>query len=71
MELTGDRALTITLDGVETCTANLRLIRLKRGRLPKCRLVTSGGDVLRPRSSGKDRIDYRVPANGRLILTWE
>jgi len=30
IERTGDRALTITLDGGETCTAHLNLVRLKR-----------------------------------------
>lgn len=71
MERTGDRALTITLDGGETCTANLRLVRLKRHKLPKCTVTTAGADVLRPDASTQDRIDYRVPAAGRLILTWE
>lgn len=70
-ESTGDRALTITLDGGETCTAGLSLVRLKRRKLPKARVVTVGGDVLRPHSVSGDRMDYRVPANGRLVLTWE
>jgi hypothetical protein len=71
MERTGDRALTITLDGGETCTANLRLVRLKRHKLPKCTVTTAGGDVLRPDATSDDRIDYHVPASGRLVLTWE
>ena len=71
MERTGDRALTITLDGGETCTAGFSLVRLKRRKLPKLRLVTAGGDVLRPATTSDDRIDFRVPANGRLVLTWE
>jgi len=70
MERTGDRALSITLDGGETCVANLRLIRLKRRQMPKTTLTTAGGDVLRG-SLEDGRIDYHVPSNGRLILTWE
>jgi len=69
-ERTGDNALTLTLDGGETCTAGFSLVRRKRRKLPSVRLVTVGGDALRPHSSSADRIDYRVPANGRLILTW-
>jgi hypothetical protein len=71
IERTGDRAVTIALDGGETCTANLRLVRLKRRAMPKNKVVTAGGDVLRPKAKSDDRIDYHVPANGRLVLTWE
>jgi hypothetical protein len=71
MERTGDRALSITLDGGETCTAGLSLVRMKRRTLTKPHVTTIGGDVLRPFSTTDDRIDYRVPANGRVVLTWE
>ncbi len=74
MERTGDRALTIALDGGEACTANLRLIRTEGragGTLPRCTVTTAVGDVLRPASVSDERIDYRVPAAGRLVLTWE
>jgi hypothetical protein len=71
MERTGDRALSIMLDGGETCTAGLSLVRLKRRKLGKATVTTAGGDVLRPHHSTADRIDYRVPANGRVVLTWE
>lgn len=70
-ERSGDRALSVTLDGGETCTANVRLIRLKRRKLPKCKITTAGGDVIRPSISSADHIDYQVPANGRIILIWE
>ncbi|WP_296305505.1 hypothetical protein [Pseudomonas sp.] len=70
-ERTGDRSLTITLDGGETCTALLSFVRLKRKTLGKTRVTTAGGDVLRAYQSSKDRIDYHVPANGRIVLTWE
>ncbi len=70
LERTGDKALTVTLDGGESCTANLRLVRSGRAALPKSTVVTDG-DTLRPYARAKDRIDYHVPANGRLVLTWE
>jgi hypothetical protein len=70
-ERTGDRALTITLDGGETCTANVRLVRQTRSKMPKCTVTTAVGDALRPYAVSNDRIDYRVPAAGRLVLTWK
>ena len=70
-ERTGDRAISIQLDGGETCTADIGLVRLKRRKLPKVRLITAGGDAIRPRSVSDDRIDFRVPASGRCILSWD
>jgi hypothetical protein len=71
IERTGHCALTLQLDGGETCIADLSLIRLKRRKLGRIALSTAGGDQIRPHRSAADRIDYRVPASGRLILTWE
>lgn len=71
VERTGDRALTLRLDGGETCVANLRLVRLKRRKLPGSSVTTVGGDAIRAHSATRDRTDYHVPANGRLVLTWE
>ncbi|MDF2494629.1 hypothetical protein [Sphingomonas sp.] len=71
IERMGDRALTITLDGSEPCTANLRLVRLKRHKLPRTNVTAAAGDTLRPYASDEDRIDYHVPASGRLVITWE
>jgi hypothetical protein len=69
-ERTGDRVLSITLDGGETCVARLRVIRLKRARLPKCVLTTAGGDSLRAIETTADHIEFHVPANGRIVLSW-
>jgi hypothetical protein len=69
-ERTGERALSIQLDGGENCTANVSLVRLKRKKLPKARITTAGGDALRPRMISDDRIDFHVPADGRFVLTW-
>jgi hypothetical protein len=71
MERTGDRALTITLDGGESCTAGLSLVRRKRRKLSKVKLATVGGDALRAHAVSADRVAFHVPASGRLVLTWE
>jgi len=70
-ERTGERALSLSLDGGEVCVANLSLVRLKRKTLPKASVVTAGGDAIRAHQVGKDRIDFHVPAYGRVILTWD
>lgn len=66
-----DRALSIQLEGGETCAAMLCLTRVGRAKLPKFRVRTAGGDSLRARRRSADRIEYSVPANGRLVLSWE
>jgi len=71
IERTGEKALSIGLDGGENCRGDFSLIRLKRKRLPRVQLATSGGDPLRPAASSDDRVEFHVPANGRLTLTWE
>ena len=71
MERTGDRALTMTLDGGETCTAHLSVVRLARRKLGKITVTAVSGDVLRPYETSNDRVAYHVPASGRLILNWE
>jgi hypothetical protein len=71
IERTDARTLTLTLDGGETCNARLSICRRERRRLSATRVATAEGDLLRPHETGADRIDYRVPASGRLILTWD
>jgi hypothetical protein len=70
-ERTGERALSVVLDGGETCLANLSLVRLKRRKLTAATVVTAGGDAIRPHAVTDDRVDFHVPASGRVILTWE
>lgn len=71
LERTGDHTLTIALDGGDKCIAGLSIVRLKRRKLTEIRVATAGGKVLRPHSKTAERIAYHVPANGRLVLTWE
>jgi hypothetical protein len=70
-ERTGDRSISVMLDGGENCLADLSLVRLPRRKLPKPSVMTAGGDAIRPRAVSKDRIDYHVPANGRVVLSWD
>jgi hypothetical protein len=70
-ERTGERAVSIQLDGGETCIANVRLVRLPRRKLGKATVMTAGGDRVRPKCVTDDRIDFEVPAGGRFILMWE
>lgn len=69
-ERTGDQAISIRLDGGETCSAMLSVVRTGRAKLPVLIAKTAGGDIVRPRRRAGDRVDYHVPANGRLILSW-
>ena len=69
-ERTGDRALSIRLDGGENCTALMSLTRKGRARLPRFTVRTATGKAVKPRRSAPDRRDYLVPASGRLILSW-
>ena len=66
-----DHTVTLTLDGGETCIARLSFVRQKRRQLTATRVATTDGDVLRPEAQSDNRIDYRVPASGRLTLNWE
>ena len=71
MERTGDQSLTVTLDGGENCYAGLSVLRSKRRKLTRTRVATIGGDPLRAVATTDDRIDFRVPASGRIVLSWE
>lgn len=71
MERTGDRTLSVTLDGGENCLAGVSVVRSRRRKLGKVRIATAGGDALRAHAAGKDRVDFHVPANGRFILSWD
>nr|WP_315462148.1 hypothetical protein [uncultured Sphingomonas sp.] len=71
VERIGDHALSIMLDGGETRTACLRLVRLKRRKLTPSHVTTATGETIDPEATHDDRVDYCVPAQGRLILTWE
>lgn len=70
-ERTAEKAMSISLDGGETCTALLSAVRIGRAKLPRFTVRTAGGDMIRPRLKSAGRVDYLVPANGRLVLGWK
>jgi len=69
-ERTGSRALSIQLTGTDGCVALFALVRSGRAKLPDVRLVTGGGDPIRPSLTEDDRIEFHVPADARLVLSW-
>ena len=71
MEPVSERAVTITLNGGETCVAGLSVVRRKHRKLGKVKIKTEDGKVLRPDISSSDFITYHVPAKGQFQLIWE
>ncbi|MES2442474.1 MAG: hypothetical protein V4574_06555 [Pseudomonadota bacterium] len=69
-ERTAENGLNFELNGGDACMASLSVIRLPRRTLPKLSVATAAGDRIRPHRSTKDRVDYRIPANGRVLLRW-
>jgi hypothetical protein len=69
-ERPAERALSFQLAGCEGREANLSLTRTGRAKLPGFTVITAGGDRIRPRHSAADRIEYRVPADSRITLSW-
>jgi len=69
-ERTSDTGLNFELNGGDACTAALSVVRLPRHTLPAIHVATARGDRIRPIRSGPDRIDYVIPANGRVLLHW-
>jgi hypothetical protein len=69
-ERTGRRAIGLHLDGGDQCTAQLSLVRRPRCRLPQAWLTVSDHSRLDPVLVSNERIDFAVPANGRLVLQW-
>jgi hypothetical protein len=70
-ERTGDKSLTITLNGGDGCSAQMSLLRKEGGKVPAAKITTAGGDVPRPHTTCQDRIDFYVPATGSVTLLWE
>ncbi len=71
IERTEPRTLVVTLDGGETCVAGLSLIRRKRRKLTPAKISTIDGDMLRAHETSADKVSFHVPANGRLLVSWE
>lgn len=64
-----ERSLSFQLGGGEGCTARLCLVRTGRAKLPDFTVTTMEGDRVRGRAI-EDRIEFHVPANGRITVAW-
>ena len=71
MERNDTGSLSIRLDGGEGCLANISLIRTGRRKLPGFVVETATGYRVRARKTAADRIDFHVPASGRVTIRWE
>jgi len=69
-ERPADRAITFQLGGAENCEAALSLVRTGRAKLPEFHVSSASGDRIRARIESPERVEYHVPANGRITLTW-
>ncbi|THD37318.1 MAG: hypothetical protein E7773_04630 [Sphingomonas sp.] len=69
-ERTSERSLNFELNGGDDRQAALSVVRLPRHTLPKIVVATSAGERIAPRRVSDDRIDYTIPANGRVLLSW-
>lgn len=64
------RDLSFQLGGGESCNANLRVLPQGRRKLPKVTLLTAAGDRVRAHHNSADHIAFRIPAQGRVSLSW-
>jgi hypothetical protein len=69
-ERTAENGLNFELNGGDGCVAALSLIRLPRRTLPPMRVSIADGEAIRPVRGDDDRVDYVVPARGRVLLHW-
>lgn len=67
---TGEHALSLQLAGGAACEALVAVLPTGRKPLPACRITLAGGDSVRPGHESDDRIEFTVPADARLVLTW-
>jgi hypothetical protein len=65
-----DHSITFQLAGGDACEAHLSLIPNKGKTVEGVKLSTPDGDRIRGVERDAGRVEYVVPANGRLILTW-
>ena len=70
IEKTAETSLTFMLAGGEKCVAAMSLVQEKRRKLPKVNVTTSQPGVCLPITNKPDRMDYAIPANGRVVISW-
>jgi len=69
-ERTSPTSLNFELNGGDGCVAGLSVVRLPRRTLPKVVVSTAAGERVRAHHASKDKVDFHVPANGRVLLHW-
>jgi len=70
-ERNSEWSISIGLVGGDGCTARLSFVRRGRTALPAFTVHTSGGDRIREAHRTRGRVDFRIPANGRIVINWE
>ena len=69
-ERLSDRSITFQLAGGDACEAHLSLIPDEGKAVEQVKLSTPDGDRIRGVKRDVGRVEFNVPANGRLILAW-
>ena len=69
-ERNNETSVSFRLDGGDGREAGLSIVRLQGERLPTLKIMTGVGDRVQPHHRSKDRVDYRIPANGRVTVSW-
>jgi hypothetical protein len=67
---TSDRSMSFQLGGDGSTTANVSILRSGRNALPKVMLNAEPGGDCTGQRHGRDRFDFVVPANARVLLHW-
>jgi hypothetical protein len=62
--------ISIQLDGGENCKARLSILSRRGAKLPKTNVECIDGVVAEITERTEGRQDYRIPAQGRIILSW-
>lgn len=65
-----ERTLSFQLGGGEGCSANLRILPEGRRKLPQVTVFTAAGDRVRAHRAADDHLAFRIPAQGRVSLSW-
>lgn len=62
--------LSIQLDGGENCYARLSILAPRGSKRPRTKVDCANDQMVETIRRSKDREDYRIPAQGRIILSW-
>jgi len=69
-ERTSDRSISFQLGGGDACKASLSLTPLPRKQMDGIAVSTAAGDRIRAHAKKDGRVEYHIPANGRVMLSW-